>query len=181
MTASDCYSSAWTIWPLRMRRSKRAKNCHSTQTTTSEATTRAARATSAITGCTHDSQSMNGTALSPSSDSAMFENGSGDVLAEARIVSLVAWLVAASVPPISAAAVTQLAWSPPKTAAGQSRAGRDPDEGMDRVPDAVETRDLVDEELDEEHQPGGADDDRMGEHVQIAREMRSSPATRPSR
>src|SRR6185295_18857169 len=63
---------------------------------------------------------MTGTAPSPSSDSAMFENGSGDAFADARVVSLAAWLVAASVPPISAAAVTQLAWSPPNTAAASA-------------------------------------------------------------
>ena len=98
----------------------------------------------------------------------MFENGSGEVLAEARIVSLVAWLVAASVPPISAAAVTQLAWSPPNTAAGERRAGGDADEGVDRVPDAVEARDLVDEELDEEHHAAAPRTIGLGEHVQVA-------------
>src|SRR6185369_6778612 len=92
----------------------------STQTTTSETTTTAVMAMSATTGCTHDSQSMTGTAPSPSSDSAMFENGSGEAFAEARVVILAAWLVAASVPPINAAAVTQLAWSPPKTAAASA-------------------------------------------------------------
>ena len=88
----------------------------STQTTTIETTTTAASTTSATTGCAHESQSITGTAPSPRSERAMFENGSGEVLAEARVVSLAAWLVAASVPPISAAAVTQLAWSPPNTA-----------------------------------------------------------------
>ena len=95
---------------------------------------------------------------------AMFENGSGEVLAAARVVSLAAWLVAASVPPSSAAAVAQR-----RLVAAEHRrrrAPRRPESGskrVDRVPDAVEAGDLVDEELDEQHQAAGAEHDRVGE------------------
>ena len=39
----------------------------------------------------------------------MLENGSGEVLTAARVLALATWLVAASVPPISAAISAQLA------------------------------------------------------------------------
>src|SRR5436190_19735951 len=97
-----------------MRRSKRAMKRQSTQTTTIETTTTAASTTSATTGCAKESHSINGTAPSPRSERAMFENGSGEVLAEARVVSLAAWLVAAGVPPMSEPAGTVLAWGAPK-------------------------------------------------------------------
>ena len=109
-------SSAADGMPPRMRVSSRARKRHSTNRITTETTVTTASTTRAITGCDHESQSIAGTAPSPTSDRARLENGSGEVLAEARVVSLAAWLVAASVPPISAAAVTQLAGSPPKTA-----------------------------------------------------------------
>ena len=51
---------------------------------------------------------MVGTAASPSSDRPMFEKGSGEVLTAARVLALARWLVAASVPPISAAISVQL-------------------------------------------------------------------------
>ena len=50
----------------------------------------------------------------------MFENGSGEVFTAARVVALATWLVAASVPPISAAAIAQLAWSAPNTEAASA-------------------------------------------------------------
>src|SRR5204862_82978 len=52
--------------------------------------------------------------------------------------------------------------------AGERRAGGDANEGVDRIPDAVEPGDLVDEELDEQHHAAGAEDDRVREHVQVA-------------
>ena len=54
-------------------------------------------------GCAKASHSAAGTVASPSSDRPMFENGSGDVLTAARVVAFAKWLVAASVPPSSAA------------------------------------------------------------------------------
>ena len=50
----------------------------------------------------------------------MLENGSGEVLAAARVVALATWLVAARPPPSSAAAVVQVTSSPPKTAAASA-------------------------------------------------------------
>ena len=98
----------------------------------------------------------------------MFENGSGEVLAEARIVSLVAWLVAASVPPISAAAVTQLAWSTPNTAAASAAPAGMRTKAWSASQTVSRTGNLVDEELDEEHRAAHAEDHRMGEDGQVA-------------
>ena len=71
-------------------------------------------------GCAHDSHKPAGTRPSPSSDRPMFENGSGEVLTAARVLALAAWLVAASVPPSSAAATDQLPWSAPNTDAASA-------------------------------------------------------------
>ncbi len=107
------------------------------------------RVTKSRTGCAHDSQRTNGTSPSPSSDRAMFENGSGEVLAAARVVALARWLVAARPPPSSAAAVVQVASSPPKAAAASAAPAGMRITRVQRVPDAVEAGNLVDEELDE--------------------------------
>src|SRR5882724_9978920 len=56
-------------------------------------------------GWAHDSHRLTGTTPSPSRDIAMFENGSGEAFSAARVVDFATWLVAASVPPSSAAAI----------------------------------------------------------------------------
>ena len=61
-----------------------------------------------------------GTSASPASDRPMFENGSGEVLTAARVVAFAAWLVAASVPPSSAAATAQVDGSAPNTPAASA-------------------------------------------------------------
>ena len=113
---------------------------------------------------------------SPSSDSAMFENGSGEVLTAARVVALATWLVAASVPPSSAATVAQVAWSAPNTAAGERGAGRDADRRVCTMSQTrVDAGDLVGEELEEQHQPARA------EHPRLLQQRAARPAGRPSR
>jgi hypothetical protein len=76
------------------------------------------------------------------------------------VVALATWLVAASPPPSSAAAVVQVASSPPKTAAASAAPGGDADQRVQRVPDAVEPGNLVDEELDEQQHAAGAEKPR---------------------
>ena len=51
----------------------------------------------------------------------MLENGSGEVLAATRVVALAQWLVAAGVPPSSAAVVVMVALSAPMAAAASAR------------------------------------------------------------
>src|SRR5664279_3628422 len=59
---------------------------------------------------------------------------------------------------------------------GEHGAGGDADQGVQRVPDAVEAGDLVDEELDEEHDAAGAEQPRALEQVQSRRQV--DPAER---
>ena len=84
------------------------------------ATSATASSTANSNGWVHDSHSAVGTAASPSRDMPTFENGSGEVLTAARVVALATWLVAASVPPISAAAIVQTVGSAPNTAAASA-------------------------------------------------------------
>ena len=96
----------------------------------------------------------------------MLENGSGEVLMAARVVALAACAVAASVPPSSAAIVVHGGRVATEHAGGQRRAGRDADEGVHRVPQRVETRNLVGEELDHQHQARRAEHQRVLQHLQ---------------
>ena len=70
-----------------------------------------ARLTTAIAtvGSCHARYSTEGTAKSPSSDMPTLLSGSGEVLTAARVVAFAMWLVAASVPPSSAATVAAVA------------------------------------------------------------------------
>ena len=63
---------------------------------------------------------------------------------------------------------------------GEQRAGRNADEGLEAVPQRIESRDLVGDQFGEGHHPGDADDQRMLQHRQRGRqvqvtEMRQRP------
>ena len=90
------------------RRISRRRNFASIHVTTIITTSAIESAPKNTYGCAHESHKLAGTTLSPSRDIAMFENGSGEAFSAARVVAFATWLVAASVPPSSAAAIAQL-------------------------------------------------------------------------
>ena len=51
-------------------------------------------------------------------------------------------------------------------AVGEERRRRRPDEGVNRVPDAVHVGNLVGDELDREKRDGETQDHRMGQHLE---------------
>ena len=71
-------------------------------------------------GCAIDSHKPAGTRLSSTSDAPTLVNGSGEVLIAARVVALAVKLVAASVPPTSAATSDKTPLSTPKVAAASA-------------------------------------------------------------
>jgi hypothetical protein len=98
------------------------------------------------------------------------ENGSGEVLTAARAVILVAWLVAARLPPTSAAIQPMAALSAPSVPAASAAPA-----GMRmKVCTASQTestkRDLVGEELDEQHEAAGRQHARVLQHLQAGRQ-----------
>jgi hypothetical protein len=100
---------------------------------------------------------MPGTAASPASDKARFENGSGEVLTAARVEALATWLVAARLPPQQRGSRRPGALVDAENGGRERRARGNADDGVHHVPEAVDARDLVGEELDEEHQAAGAE------------------------
>ena len=96
---------ARTVVPLGQIVLGDAEKRNSTAVSTTIATSTTVSTRKKGTGCWVASHSMAGTAASPSNDSTMFENGSGEVLTAARVVAFATCAVAARVPPISAAKI----------------------------------------------------------------------------
>ena len=73
----------------------------------------------------------------------------------ARVLVLAAWLLAASVPPSSAATTGHGGVVGAEHAGGQRGAGRHTDHAVDDVPQRVQARDLVGKKLDEQQRAAG--------------------------
>ena len=133
-------------------------------------------------GCAHDSQSAPGTRPSPSSDRAMLENGSGEVLTAARVVAFATWLVAASVPPSSAATVAQVRVVGAEHRRRERRAGRDAHDGVERVPDACRAPGILStKNSTNEHQPLAPSSSGCCSTCRPLRQLRPSRARRRGR
>jgi hypothetical protein len=98
----------------------------------------------------------------------MLLKGSGEVLMAARLVALAAKLVAASVPPSSAATSAPRPLSAPKTAAASAAPA-----GMRITPcttsHRIQAGDLVGKEFNEHHKAADAQHHRMRQHLQSGR------------
>ena len=111
----------------------------------------------------------------------MFENGSGEVLTAARVVALATWLVAASVPPSSAATAVQVAWSAPNTAGRERRAGRDAHHRVQQVPQACRRRGSCRRRTRRTASARSRPASRVLQQLQARRQRRPSRDSRPGR
>ncbi len=65
-------------------------------------------------------------------------------------------------------------------AIGQKGGGGRPDEGVNRVPDTVDVRNLVGDELDDEQHEGESHDDGVREHFELCRQVDDTEALEQS-
>ncbi len=116
-----------------------------------------------------------------------FENGSGLVLATARVPALVKCEPAASVPPSSAAKPFHRRARVAERGDGDERAADRPDHRVHRVPHRVHPRHLVGDELDDVEHERRADDQVVVEDAELLRQLTPSrsatrgPESPPSR
>ena len=105
--------------PVSLRTSARTKRQTFGMSQIISKTMRASTISAAI-GCANASHSTVPTARSSPSDADQFENGSGDVLINARLPAFAKWLPAASDPPTMAAASVAAALESPNTLAASA-------------------------------------------------------------
>ena len=111
----------------------------------------------AISGCWSENAVTPATAKSSAMLAPMFVNGSGEALSPRRKLALTPWLTSARVPLPPPAS----AWSKVERSSAEANstpiaaADRGPHSGVDAVPEAVDDRHLVGDELDHVHDRGG--------------------------
>ena len=89
------------------------------------------------------------------------------MLAAARVPALVKWVPAASVPPSSATSPSTVGLASPSAATAISAAADRPDQRVDGIPQRVQPRDLVGDELDDVEHQRGADHEVVVEDAEL--------------
>jgi hypothetical protein len=110
----------WEENKVRSRSNAARRNLNSTQVTIHMSTTVMASRMPKTTGWCVASQRAAMTRPSSNRLASTLDKGSGEVLMAARVVVLAAWLLAASVPPMSAATRASVVLSAPKTPAASA-------------------------------------------------------------
>ena len=102
---------------------------------------------------------------------AQLLNGSGLALAATRVPALVTWLPAATVPPMRAMIACSHGRGLAQRGDRDQRAAERADEGVDGVPQRVDPRHLVGDELDGVEHDRGADDPVVVEDRELRRQL----------